>query len=233
MNAVLEKPVRKAPAPKANPAPTVPELKVSKDAALFMEVGNFLKEACGTDEDHAFSGESDRLLSIGAMIAFDAAQGKLSNNTLENTAYDVAVCINSARLVPDDSESAERTVHIGNAAERLATIAGMQAHRMVFTDVPRPTRAPKPAAEPTSAPAPASGGKQFTTEQLKELHWRAYVFMECASSVLFHYAEHADDSAVFAMRDLLEVYLKEAKSRCTVRDDQAGSEHYRVNGEGH
>ena len=45
------------------------------------------------------------------------------------------------------------------------------------------------------------------------MYWRAYVFMDCASSVLFHYAEHADDSAVFAMRDLLDVYLKEAKRR--------------------
>lgn len=211
MNAVLEKPPVKARGRKAAPAAPapVPVRLASTDATLFAEVGHFLAQACGTDEPHGFSGDSDRLLSIGAMIALDAAKGKYSNTNAENTAYDVAACINAARLVPDDTESVERTINIHCASERLAAITGSAIHQIIFTDVPRPTRDPAPAP---SAEA-AISHKRFTEEQLKELYWRAYVFMDCASSVLFHYAEHADDSAVFAMRDLLDVYLKEAKRR--------------------
>lgn len=218
MNAVLEKPPAKARGQKAAPAAPAPAQApaplASAAATLFAEVGDFLAQASATDEPHGFSGDSDRLLSIGAMIALDAAKGKYSNTNAENTAYDVAACINAARLVPDDTESVERTINIHCASERLAAITGSAIHQIIFTDVPRPTRDPAPAP---SAEA-AIRHSRFTEEQLKELYWRAYVFMDCASSVLFHYAEHADDSAVFAMRDLLDVYLNEAKRRFDEED---------------
>lgn len=202
MNAVFEKqPTKTRPRKSAISTPAqAPAASISEDSALFSEVGNFLAEAAGTDEDHAFSGDSDRLLSIGAMIALDAAQGKFSNTNAENTAYDVAACINAARLVPDDDESVERTLHINNAAERLAILTGMQAHQMIFTDVPHPVRDP--------APAPASKPKQFTQAQRNELHWLAYVYMDCANSVIGQYAEHANSEEVFALRDLLGTYCE-------------------------
>lgn len=217
MNAILEKPPAKARGRKVAsfaPAPAqAPANSISEDSALFAEVGDFLAQASGTDEDHAFSGESDRLLSIGAMIALDAAQGKFSNTNAENTVYDIAACINSARLVPGDDESVERTLHINNAAERLAIIAGMPVHQMIFTDVPRPSRDAAPAVL-----ASARDAKRFNEEQLKELYWQAHLHVECAHAVLFQYAEHADSSAVFALRDLLDVYFERSKERADGTD---------------
>ncbi len=202
MNAVLEKPPAKARVRKAAPAApaSAPTPLASASATLFAEVGDFLAQASATDEPHGFSGDSDRLLSIGAMIALDAAKGKYSNTNAENTAYDVAACINTARLVPDDDESVERTLHIDNAAERLAIIASTPVHQMIFTDVPRPTRTPAPASE--------SKHKHFTQAQRKELHRLAYTYMECASSVISQYAEHANSEEVFALRDLLGTYCE-------------------------
>ena len=219
MNAVLEKPSAKARGRKAVPAApaSTPTPLASAAATLFAEVGDFLALASGTDEDHAFSGESDRLLSIGAMIALDAAKGKYSNTNAENTVYDIAACINSARLVPDDDESVERTLHIENAAQRLAGITGMQVHQMIFTDVPRPTRTPAPAP----STEPVHSRMHFTQEQLKELYQQAYVHIECANEVLIHYAKNADDGAIFALRDLLDVYLEQAKDRLS--NEEVGS----------
>lgn len=216
MNAVLEKPTAKARGRKAAPAApaSAPTPLAPAAATLFAEVGDFLALASGTDEDHAFSGESDRLLSIGAMIALDAAQGKFSNTNAENTAYDVAACINAARLVPDDDESVERTLHIDNAAQRLAAIAGMQVHQMIFTDVSRPTRSPAPAP----LTEPPIGHKQFTEDQLNDLYFRAYVHMDCARMVIFQYAENANSEEVFALRDLLDSYCETAKTSLDTKD---------------
>lgn len=55
--------------------------------------------------------------------------------------------------------------------------------------------------------------KQFSQELLKKLYWEAFVCMTNAFSVLLHYAQHVDDTAVLAMKDLLEVYLAEAEPR--------------------
>lgn len=202
MIAVAEKPKAAAKRSTRKPAPA-PAPAVSNVQTLFAQAGDFLVKASGTDEDHTFSGESDRLLSIGAGIALDAAQGKLSNSTEENTAYDVAACINAARLVPEDSESVDRTIYIDNAAKCLEAITGTAVHRMIFTDVPRPVRGSALTPEPTPI-----ARKQFTEEQLNELHWRAYVNMDCARSVIFHYAEHANSEEVFALRDLLDTYCQ-------------------------
>lgn len=216
MNAVLEKPPAKARGRKAAPAAPgpAPAPVASAAATLFAEVGDFLALASGIDEDHAFSGDSDRLLSIGAMVALDAAQGKFSNMNAENTAYDVAACINAARLVPEDDESVERTLHINNASERLAIISGTPVHQMIFTDVPRPVR------DPAQAPSTelAIGHKQFTEDQLNDLYFRAYVHMDCARMVIFQYAEHANSEEVFALCDLLDTYCEAAKTSLDTKD---------------
>ncbi|MEJ5031496.1 hypothetical protein [Comamonas sp. MYb69] len=216
MNAVLEKPPAKARGRKAAPsAPApVPVPLASTDATLFAEVGDFLAQASGTDEPHGFSGDSDRLLSIGAMIALDAAKGKYSNTNAENTAYDVAACINAARLVPDDTESVERTINIHCASERLAAITGSAIHQIIFTDVPRPAR--DPALTPPAEPAISH--KRFTEDQLNDLYFRAYVHMDCARMVIFQYAEHANSEEVFALRDLLDTYCEAAKTSLDTKD---------------
>lgn len=211
MTAVAEKP--KALAKKAARTPVsavqnqklaaVPAPAVSEwDAALFREAGEFLKDAAEIDKLHERSGESDRLLRIGGMIALRAAEGVLSSPWVDATAYDVAACINAARLIPGDVESAERTELIASAAERLAALTECKAEDVVRIDVPRPSWPPRAAQQP------ATNGKQFTDEQLKELHWRAYVNMDCARSVIFHYAEHANSEEVFALRDLLDTYCQ-------------------------
>ncbi len=87
MIAVAEKPKAAAKRATRKPVPA-PAPAVSKVQTLFAQAGDFLVKASGTDEDHTFSGESDRLLSIAAGIALDAAQGKLSNSTPEDTACD-------------------------------------------------------------------------------------------------------------------------------------------------
>lgn len=219
MNAVLEKPPAKARGRKAAPAvpASAPTPLASAAATLFEEVGDFLALASATDEPHGFSGDSDRLLSIGAMIALDAAKGKYSNTNEENTAYDVAACINAARLVPDDTESVERTINIHCASERLAAITGSAIHQVIFTDVPRPGRTHAPAP----STAPVMSHKHLTQEQLKELYQQAYVHLECANEVLIHYAKNADDGAIFALRDLLDVYLEQAKDRLS--NEEVGS----------
>lgn len=215
MNAVLEKPPAKARVRKAAPAvsASVPTPPASAAETLLAEVGDFLAQASATDEPHGFSGDSDRLLSIGAMIALDAAKGKYSNTNAENTAYDVAACINAARLVPDDTESVERAINIHCASERLAAITGSAIHQIIFTDVQRPSR-----EGPTAISLRSAASKQFTEEQLKDLYWQAHLHVECAHAVLLHYAEHADSSAIFALRDLLDVYFEHSKARVNGND---------------
>ncbi len=217
MTAVAEKPKAKT-TPKKTPAKAAPAPWPSEDQALFAEVGAILNAASGTDEDHEFSGESDRLLSIAAKIAMEAAKGNLSNSTIQSTGFDVAACINAARLVPDDSESVERTVHIDNAAQRLEIITGTAAHRMIFTDVQRPTVRNQDSARAAS-PAPAAA-RQFTEDQYNQLYWQAYVHMDCAKHVLLEYAERADSEEVFALRDLLDVYREAAHAKFA--DKEAG-----------
>jgi len=213
MNAVLEKPARKARVPKAGPAPAVQAPKISAEQAMFEEAGDFLIDASETDEAHGPRAESDRLLRIAAMIAYDASKGRLSNTTAENTAYDAVACINAARLVPGDAESVERTALINSAAKRLAVIVGGSADEFIFTDVPRPADPQKKSSASASATVPAVEGKQFTKDKLKELHWQAFGCMTNAYSVLVHYAEHAEDSAIYAARDLLESYLSKAEPK--------------------
>lgn len=74
-------------------------------------------------------------------------------------------------------------------------------------------------AHAVPATPPSDPPKKFSQEILKRLYWEAFVCMTNAFSVLLHYAEHADDSAVFAMRDLLEVYLSEAEPRFDKDED--------------
>lgn len=94
----------------------------AEDRALFTQAAAVLQEAAMTDEPHQHSGESDRLLRIASDVSLRAARSSASRD-LENTAYDVAACINAARLVPGDAESAQRSALLAQAAQALARIA--------------------------------------------------------------------------------------------------------------
>ncbi|MBB6577969.1 hypothetical protein HNP33_002037 [Comamonas odontotermitis] len=187
------------PIQRAAQAPTIEE-----ERALFREIALDLDTAALTDEDHAHSGDSDRLLNIAAMIASNAAKGILWNNNHENAGYDIAACINAARLVPGDTESLERTAAINQAGVKLGVITETRPDMLLFTHIPRPS----PVQAPLHTTEPAASAQQFTQDQLNELHWRSYVNMDCARSVIFHYAEHANSEEVFALRDLLDMYCE-------------------------
>jgi len=93
-----------------------------------------LTTACGTPEQHARSGESDRLLTITAILATTAAR----KNGSSDDAYDIVACINAARLVPGDVESRERTKYIDAAAAKLASILDCHDSLVLRKGVKRP-----------------------------------------------------------------------------------------------
>lgn len=101
------------------------------DRALFLQAAEALKQAAMTDETHRHSGESDRLLRIASDVARHAAKPG-STCDLQNTAFDVAACINSARLVPGDAESGPRTRLLAEAAQALAQISETPVDGIVF-----------------------------------------------------------------------------------------------------
>lgn len=207
MTAVLEKRPTKARGNKAllakQPAPSTTET-----ANLFEQAGNVLQAASGTDEAHGYRCESDRLLRIAASVAFDAASGKLSSTTSANTAYDIAACINAARLVPGDAESAQRTSLITCAAESLAAITGDEVRKMIFDDVPRPSAPPR-VSTPPSTPAPAHPAAVYS-------QMPAAMHDELSMHLL------SADAVVFALEDLFSGVSTLKEPRSVASDDLMG-----------
>lgn len=103
--------------------------------ALFQQAAEALQQAAMTAEDHRHGGESDRLLRIASGVARSAAQAD-SSRDLQDMAFDVAACINAARLVPGHAESAPRSGLLGQAAQALSQISETPADHIVFP-VPR------------------------------------------------------------------------------------------------
>ena len=108
--------------------------------ALFQQAAEALQQAAMTAEDHRHGGESDRLLRIASGVARSAAQADSSRDLrdLQDIAFDVAACINAARLVPGHAESAPRSGLLGQAAQALSQISETPADHIVF---PRTTLA--------------------------------------------------------------------------------------------
>ena len=137
MNAVAEKPkARRAAASIAKPlqktAPGGERERNSRNLlAAFDVVVDALEAASETDEDHARSGDSDRLLRIASE---DADKHGANANTAESArefAFDLAAMIKSARRVPGDVESRERTQHLERAVAQLAWMADIDADDLV------------------------------------------------------------------------------------------------------
>ncbi|KAF1047317.1 MAG: hypothetical protein GAK34_02234 [Delftia tsuruhatensis] len=121
--------------------------------ALFQQAAEALRQAAMTAEDHRHGVESDRLLRIASGVARSAAQADSSQDLQDpqNMAFDVAACINAARLVPGHAESAPRSGLLAEAAQALSQISETPADHIVF---PRDTLA-RLQAESVADPAPA------------------------------------------------------------------------------
>ncbi|ATH13795.1 hypothetical protein CHL79_15870 [Delftia acidovorans] len=146
------------------------------DRALFLQAAEALKQAAMTDETHRHSGESDRLLRIASDVARHAAQpGSMCD--LQNTAFDVAACINSARLVPGDAESGPRTRLLAEAAQALAQISETPVDGIVF---PRTTLHELQARLDTGA----------TPSQWRELAREANYEVQQLAQVLMQMGDH-------------------------------------------
>lgn len=203
MNAIAEKPQarRKAGAvassPAAKPAAHQSTPTFEECCALFRMASQALHEASRTDEPHEFSGESDRLLRIGADIALQAS--KANKEEHESATYDVAACINAARLVPGDTESAARTAFIATAAAALSQVTGDTPEQIVFTDVKRPQKRGKPSARPTE-------------KQIEDMHFDAMCWMGCARGLLEFYAEHSNSDLLFGISDLVAMYYQKSEA---------------------
>lgn len=209
MNKVIDQRLAKARAPKAKataqttPAASAAANPVTRESMLFRDIGNMLTTACGTPEQHARSGESDRLLTIAAILATTAAR----KNGSSDDAYDIVACINAARLVPGDVESRERTKYIDAAAAKLAIILDCQVDQVLRKGVKRP-------AHPEEGP-PSNG---FTPNQLKQLYNHAWQHMECANYVLDDYAERVQDRITLAARDMLVAFCDSASARLEIEE---------------
>lgn len=200
MNAVAEKPQLRAKPAKAAPARKAAEASTpthEECKALFQTVALCLQQASRTDEPHAFSGDSDRLLRIGAGIAQAASKADTPEDQ-ESDAYDVAACINAARLVPGDTESTPRSAFIATAAAALGRVTGDAPERIVFTDVKRPK---KPGRNPVKP----------TEKEIEDTHFDAMCWMQCARGVLKFYAEHSNSDLLFGISDLVAMYYQKSE----------------------
>lgn len=124
MSEVITRPAKaKATAPKTAPkAPvTTQEEKFNRYTikAAFGILEVLLLSASKTDEAHSLSGDSDRLLRIAAGLADRAHTNTPDYDDAERTAFDIAALIKAAKLVPGDTESAERADLINQAAVQL------------------------------------------------------------------------------------------------------------------
>lgn len=121
--------------------------------ALFQHAAEAFRQAAMTAEDHRHGVESDRLLHIASGVARSAAQADSSQDLQDpqNMAFDVAACINAARLVPGHAESAPRSGLLAEAALALSQISETPTDHIVF---PRDTLA-RLQAESVADPAPA------------------------------------------------------------------------------
>lgn len=202
MNAIAEKPQarRKAGAaaslPTATPAAHESTPTFKESCALFRMASQALHEASRTDEPHGFSGESDRLLRIGSGIALQASTANKEEH--EPAAYDVAACINAARLVPGDTESTARTAFIATAAAALSQVTGDTPEQIVFTDVKRPKRRESRSFTPTE-------------KEIEDTHFDAMCWMGCAKAVLEFYAKHSDSDLVLGISDLVSMYYQKSE----------------------
>lgn len=108
--------------------------------AAFGQVETLLNEAYLTDEDHGWSGDSDRLLGIAHDLADEAERCPPIGPPMSRVAFDIAALVRAARLVPGDGESPQRKALIDQAAVHLnwLTECDLSGEDCCDPGVPRP-----------------------------------------------------------------------------------------------
>ena len=153
MNAVATQTNAKPRASGAQKAPATtksPEDAFTPEAiqAAFSQVETLLNEAYMTDEDHKWSGDSDRLLDIAHNLADKAMIEPPKGEEIDRVAFNIAALIRAARLVPGDGESQQRKTLLDQAAVHLNWITECDVHGEDCCDPGAPRQAaPREAAE--------------------------------------------------------------------------------------
>ncbi|MGQ8876607.1 hypothetical protein ACUTR7_03795 [Delftia sp. NA_296.1] len=99
------------------------------------QLAALLKQAARTDEPHAHSGDSDRLLRIGGELAERAAVA-VGTPDCEDLAFDIAACVSASSRVPGDTQSPKRAEFIKLAAEVLAVLGGTTVEDILDLSAP-------------------------------------------------------------------------------------------------
>lgn len=108
----------------------------------FGQVETHLNEAYMTDEDHQWSGDSNRLLDIAHSLADKAMIDPPVGPDISRVAFNIAALIRAARLVPGDGESPQRKALVDQAAVHLNWLTECDICGTDCCDpgVPRPER---------------------------------------------------------------------------------------------
>jgi hypothetical protein len=96
------------------------EFSQSAIGAAFSTLANLLRQAAHTDEPHAYSGNSDRLLNVAADLASAASDNVPEPEDAERLGYDIAALVIASRNVRGDTSSEERNTCIAQAKPLLA-----------------------------------------------------------------------------------------------------------------
>lgn len=124
MSEVITRPVKteaqraKAPS-KAVAKASLPVTSPDPVKVAFSIIQVLLNEAYSTDEQHGWSGDSDRLLRVAHDIADEAMIRTPNAEDAEGVAFDIAALIRAAKLVPGDAESDQRRDLLDQAAVQL------------------------------------------------------------------------------------------------------------------
>lgn len=115
----------------AVPAPNAP----AQIHDSFGQLAALLKQDARTDEPHAHSGDSDRLLRIGGELAERAAVA-VGTPDCEDLAFDIAACVSASSRVPGDTQSPKRAEFIRVAAEVLAVLGDTSVEDLLGRSTP-------------------------------------------------------------------------------------------------
>jgi hypothetical protein len=163
----------------ARAAKQTPQPKTQSE--IFSSLADLFDAAAHTDEAHAHSGDSDRLLNIAAHMARAAAKGNtLGTSSREDFAFDLAALVRGARLIPGDTESPERSAILSQAGLILKQIAGA-------SEDPIAPLAQRPALEHGRQDAPAgeaTARPPAVCDMTGELHWELTLAFDRAEAIL-------------------------------------------------
>ncbi|SDZ16457.1 hypothetical protein [Delftia lacustris] len=151
------------------------------------QLAALLKQAARTDEPHAHSGDSDRLLRIGGELA-ERGAAAVGTPDCEDLAFDIAACVSASSRVPGDTQSPKRAEFIKLAAEVLAVLADTP-----ITDILRAGLAQ--SSNPTAKTGPSMPG--LNLDQLRKVLGRVARDASTLNNLLMA-AQATDDGTMLA-----------------------------------